>query len=189
MGEERKYCRLLKPVRDREGRIRFRETPLILQEVCNIGRVMYLVRFHDGNTMFLFPEEIEVLGRHRAERWALRLLKLIKRPSSSKAYVKSNKSNPNDASLSGSFSDRNLVAVTLPKRAQGGQADFERKGVANRRHLTGWTDRGKCSDLIMGWLLVARWTSEYEYARSLLFSPHSSSHEIIRGKTRGLWYN
>jgi hypothetical protein len=31
--EKRKYCRLLKPVRDRDGRIRFREIPRILQEV------------------------------------------------------------------------------------------------------------------------------------------------------------
>jgi hypothetical protein len=60
MRKEKKYCRLLKPVRDREGRSHFRETPLILQEIWNLDRVMYLVRFDDGSTTLLFPDEIEI---------------------------------------------------------------------------------------------------------------------------------
>ena len=61
MGEKRKYCRLLKPVRDRDGRIRFREIPRILQEVCNLDRMMYLVQFEDGSTTFVFPDEVEII--------------------------------------------------------------------------------------------------------------------------------
>ncbi len=65
-----KHCRLKRPVRDRAGRTHFGETALILREVHNLGRLMYLVRFDDGNTTFVFPEEIELIsepdgdGRH-----------------------------------------------------------------------------------------------------------------------------
>ncbi len=55
-----RYCRLLKPVRDREGHSRFDERPRILREVRNLDRVMYLVRFADGTTTFVFPHEIIV---------------------------------------------------------------------------------------------------------------------------------
>ena len=55
-----RYCRLLKPVRDREGHTRFNERPRILREVRNLDRVMYLVQFEDGTTTFVFPHEILV---------------------------------------------------------------------------------------------------------------------------------
>lgn len=51
-------CRLLKPIRDHEGRIRFGERPRVLQDIYNLGRHMYLVRFEDGSTTFLFPDEV-----------------------------------------------------------------------------------------------------------------------------------
>ena len=53
-----KICRLLKPVRDHEGRSRFQEQPRILREVNNLDRHMYLVQFEDGATTFLFPDEV-----------------------------------------------------------------------------------------------------------------------------------
>jgi len=52
------HCRLLRPVRDHEGRIRFVERPIILQHIRNLDRSMYLVQFSDGATTFLFPDEI-----------------------------------------------------------------------------------------------------------------------------------
>ena len=55
-----RYCRLIKPVRDREGRTRFEERPRILREVINLERKMYLVQFEDGTTTFVFPHEIMV---------------------------------------------------------------------------------------------------------------------------------
>jgi hypothetical protein len=55
-----RYCRLLKPVRDREGHSRFNERPRILREVRNLDRVMYLVQFEDGATTFVFPHEVIV---------------------------------------------------------------------------------------------------------------------------------
>jgi hypothetical protein len=55
-----RYCRLLKPVRDREGHSRFGERPRIIREVRNLDRVMYLVQFEDGTTTFVFPHEIIV---------------------------------------------------------------------------------------------------------------------------------
>jgi hypothetical protein len=61
MTEEKRYCRLRKAVRDREGRSRFGETALIVQELRNLDRLMYLVRFEDGSTTFVFPEEIDIL--------------------------------------------------------------------------------------------------------------------------------
>jgi hypothetical protein len=51
-------CRLLRPVRDHEGRSRFVERPRVLREVTNLGRHMYLVQFADGATTFLFPDEV-----------------------------------------------------------------------------------------------------------------------------------
>jgi hypothetical protein len=55
-----RQCRLLKPVRDHEGRTRFAEHPRILKEVSNLGRRMYLVEFADHATTFLFPDEVAV---------------------------------------------------------------------------------------------------------------------------------
>jgi hypothetical protein len=55
-----RYCRLLRPVRDREGHSRFTERPRILREVRNLDRVMYLVQFGDGATTFVFPHEVIV---------------------------------------------------------------------------------------------------------------------------------
>lgn len=55
-----RYCRLTKPVRDREGHSRFNERPRILREVRNLDRVMYLVQFEDGATTFVFPHEVIV---------------------------------------------------------------------------------------------------------------------------------
>jgi hypothetical protein len=55
-----RQCRLLKPVRDQQGRTRFGEHPRILREVNNLGRLMYLVEFEDRVTTFLFPDEIVI---------------------------------------------------------------------------------------------------------------------------------
>ncbi len=51
-------CRLLRPVRDREGRSHFDEHPQIIRQLWNLDRQMFLVRFDDGTTTFLFPHEI-----------------------------------------------------------------------------------------------------------------------------------
>lgn len=51
-------CRLLRPVRDREGRIHFDERPRIIREFYNLGRRMFMVRLDDGTTMLLFPDEV-----------------------------------------------------------------------------------------------------------------------------------
>jgi hypothetical protein len=53
-----KHCKLLKPVRDKQGRNRFEEQPKIIREVNNLDRRMFLVEFADGSTTFLFPEEV-----------------------------------------------------------------------------------------------------------------------------------
>ncbi len=54
----RRRCSLLRPVRDHEGRSHFGEHPLIMREICNLDRLMYLVQFEDGATTFLFPDEV-----------------------------------------------------------------------------------------------------------------------------------
>jgi predicted thioredoxin/glutaredoxin len=51
-------CRLLRPIRDREGRLRYEEHPRILRRITNLEREMFLVRFDDGATTFVFPDEI-----------------------------------------------------------------------------------------------------------------------------------
>lgn len=61
----RKFCRLLEPVRDHEGRIRFTESVEIVKEIDNLDRHMYLVRFEDGSTTFVFPHEVELLAATR----------------------------------------------------------------------------------------------------------------------------
>jgi hypothetical protein len=53
-------CQLLRPVRDRQGQTRFNERPLVLREVTNLGRQMFLVQFDDGSTTFLFPNEVTI---------------------------------------------------------------------------------------------------------------------------------
>ncbi len=53
-----RHCQLLKPVRDKQGLTRFTEQPVVLSEVTNLGRRMFLVQFADGSTTFLFPDEI-----------------------------------------------------------------------------------------------------------------------------------
>jgi hypothetical protein len=55
-----KRVKLLKPVRDHEGRTRFNEHPRVLREVNNLDRHMFLVQFEDGATTFLFPNEVAV---------------------------------------------------------------------------------------------------------------------------------
>jgi hypothetical protein len=55
-----RHCRLLKPIRDREGLSRYNEKPRILRSVDNLGRHMLLVQFEDGATTFLFPDEVTV---------------------------------------------------------------------------------------------------------------------------------
>jgi hypothetical protein len=51
-------CRLLRPIRDREGRVHFGELPIILRELVNLDRQMLLVQFGDGSTTFVFREEV-----------------------------------------------------------------------------------------------------------------------------------
>ena len=55
-----RHCRLLRPVRDHEGRTRFVEQPTILRQISNLDRSMYLVQFADGVTTFLFPDEVAI---------------------------------------------------------------------------------------------------------------------------------
>ena len=55
-----RHCRLLRPVRDHEGRTRFGEQPTILRQIRNLDRSMYLVQFADGATTFLFPDEVAI---------------------------------------------------------------------------------------------------------------------------------
>jgi hypothetical protein len=55
-----RLCRLLRPVRDHEGRTRYSEKPKVLREVNNLDRQMLLVQFDDGATTFLFPDEVVV---------------------------------------------------------------------------------------------------------------------------------
>jgi hypothetical protein len=55
-----RQCRLLRPVRDHEGRTRFGEQPIILRQIRNLDRSMFLVQFADGATTFLFPDEVAI---------------------------------------------------------------------------------------------------------------------------------
>lgn len=55
-----RQCRLRRPIRDRSGRSRFQEMPIIVRELFNLDRHMYLVRFSDGATTFVFPHEVDV---------------------------------------------------------------------------------------------------------------------------------
>jgi len=53
-----KRCRLVGLVRDTTGRVHFNEQPTIVREVNNLDRHMFLVRFDDGATTFLFQHEV-----------------------------------------------------------------------------------------------------------------------------------
>jgi hypothetical protein len=55
-----RQCRLLRPVRDHEGHMHFGEHPQIVRAVNNLGRRMFLVRFNDQSTTFLFPDEVVI---------------------------------------------------------------------------------------------------------------------------------
>jgi hypothetical protein len=55
-----KRCRLVRSVRDHNGRVRFGEQPRILREVNNRDRHMFLVQFDDGATTFLFSDEVAI---------------------------------------------------------------------------------------------------------------------------------
>ncbi len=58
--ESERHCELLRPVRDRSGHSHFNEVVTLLREMHNLDRTMYLVRFEDGSTTFLFPNEVVV---------------------------------------------------------------------------------------------------------------------------------
>jgi hypothetical protein len=58
MALEGKHIKLQRPVRDHEGRSRWGEKPIVIQEVTNLDRQMYLVKFQDGATTFVFPHEV-----------------------------------------------------------------------------------------------------------------------------------
>lgn len=51
-------CRLLRPIRDHEGRTHFAEQPRIVRQVENLDRRMFLVQFEDGSRTFVFPHEV-----------------------------------------------------------------------------------------------------------------------------------
>lgn len=53
------FVTLREPIRDHEGKIRFNEKPELVKEINNLDRVMYLVRFLDGATTYLYKDEIE----------------------------------------------------------------------------------------------------------------------------------
>ncbi|HJU28171.1 MAG TPA: hypothetical protein VJ718_03315 [Candidatus Binataceae bacterium] len=56
--EIRNRDQLAAPIRDRSGKVRFRESLEIIREVDNLGRRMLLARFEDGATVLLFPHEL-----------------------------------------------------------------------------------------------------------------------------------
>src|SRR5215469_12067098 len=56
-GIHGRQCHLRRPIRDRSGRGRFREMPVIAREVFNLDRHMYLVKSSDCATTFVFPDE------------------------------------------------------------------------------------------------------------------------------------
>jgi len=57
-GTSGRRVQLLRPVRDQQGKSGFREEPVILRKIKNLNRHMYLFRFDDGATTFLFPQEV-----------------------------------------------------------------------------------------------------------------------------------
>lgn len=57
-SDDRGRCRLIKPIRDHDGRVRFQEEPRILREVDDLDGHMFLVQFDDGSTTFVFLNEM-----------------------------------------------------------------------------------------------------------------------------------
>lgn len=52
---------LQKPIRDHEGRNRYNEEkPVIVRSMNNLDRQMYLIKFSDGATTFVFPTDIVI---------------------------------------------------------------------------------------------------------------------------------
>lgn len=63
MDEYKEYVgrkvKLLRPVRDHDGKSRFKEeNPTVLRIMNNLDRVMFLIQFQDGVTTFMFPSEV-----------------------------------------------------------------------------------------------------------------------------------
>jgi hypothetical protein len=56
-----KQCHLLKPTRLANGMSKFKDIATILRVVRNLEREMFLVRFTDDTTTFLFPEEFTII--------------------------------------------------------------------------------------------------------------------------------
>jgi len=57
-AQNTKRCQLIRSIRDRAGRLRCKEEAHVLRELVNLDRHLFLVRFADGATTFLFPHEI-----------------------------------------------------------------------------------------------------------------------------------
>ena len=64
IGEPGQRYKLIEPVRDANGRLRFRDELEIVREIQNLGRKMFLVRFVDGGTTCLFPNELTPSDRY-----------------------------------------------------------------------------------------------------------------------------
>ena len=56
-----KRVKLLAPVRAGNGKEYFKEHPKIIRLSETLGRPMYLVKWDDDATTFVFPNELEVL--------------------------------------------------------------------------------------------------------------------------------
>jgi hypothetical protein len=52
--------RLIRPIRDTNGRSHFGEEVYVLSEIHNLDRRMFLVRPADGTTTFVFPGEVGI---------------------------------------------------------------------------------------------------------------------------------
>lgn len=55
-----KKVRLKIPIRAGEGKSYFKEIATIIRVTENLGRIMWLIRFSDDVTTFIFPDENEV---------------------------------------------------------------------------------------------------------------------------------
>lgn len=56
-----KRVKLLVPVRASSGKEYFIEHPKIVRITKNLDRTMYLVKWDDDASTFLFPDEVEIL--------------------------------------------------------------------------------------------------------------------------------
>jgi hypothetical protein len=58
-----KKCRLVRPIRDPEGKSRYREelNPTIIRVGNNLDRLMLYVQLSDETIMVLFPKDIEII--------------------------------------------------------------------------------------------------------------------------------